>query len=168
GIAPAGELLLARQRPRTGEHDRTRRGPIFRHRHWARSAARPHRGPGHLGSGFGCECGGHAVRHYGRLRTADHHRHAGEVRLEPDRSGGTLPRPALHPESENQTAGHRDQEEELVAIADPLLSEANVGTAAPGCSRGRSPATFLSARYGQRNTKRAAVAWTTEGGCPYV
>src|ERR1039458_533135 len=31
--------------------------------------------------------------------------------LEPDRSGGTLPRTALHAESENQTPGHRDQEE---------------------------------------------------------
>ena len=101
GAAPAGELQLARQRPRTGKHHRARRGALFRHRHWGRSAARPHRGPGKLDSALERMPEAVAVRHHGRLRTADHHRHAGEVRLEPDRSGGTLPRSALHAESKN-------------------------------------------------------------------
>jgi DNA-binding NtrC family response regulator len=111
-VASAGELLMARQRPRTGEHDRARRGALFRQRHWSRSAARPHCGSRHFGSRSGRGVGSHAVHHHGRLRTADHHRHAGEMQLEPDGSGGALPRPSLHSESENQAPGHRNQEEE--------------------------------------------------------
>ena len=38
------------------------------------------------------------------MRASHHHRHAGKVRLEPDRSRRALPHPALDPESEDQAA----------------------------------------------------------------
>src|SRR5437660_10453027 len=44
----------------------------------------------------------------------------------------------------------------------------SVGTAAIGCPVGRSPATRRRHRCGKQNPRRAALAWTAGGGCPYV
>ena len=65
-------------------------------------SSRPDRGPWDARSAPGTPWRRFPVRHRGRLRTAHHPRHAGEVQLEPDRSRGSFPRAAFDPESENQ------------------------------------------------------------------
>src|SRR5216684_2344023 len=77
--------------------------------------------------------------------------------MEPDGSSGTLPRPALHAESENQTAGHRDQEEEP-------------GVSLRGDSRPRLSGECSSVGFGFLgfNGERGFAPRTAEGGCPHV
>src|SRR5437763_1903509 len=53
-----------------------------------------------------------AFRRDGRLRASHHWGHARKVQLEPDRSRRPVPHSALYPESENQAAEYRDQEED--------------------------------------------------------
>jgi len=50
-----------------------------------------------------------ALRDCGGLRAPCHHRHAGALRMEPDRGRGTIPCAALHTQPEDQAVEHRDQ-----------------------------------------------------------
>ena len=45
---------------------------------------------------------------------------------------------------------------------------AGVGTAALGCPAGRKPRQTPDCKNRQTTPRRAALAWTAEGGCPYV
>jgi hypothetical protein len=45
---------------------------------------------------------------------------------------------------------------------------ARVGTAALGCPAAQRGALRLNAVAGKRKPRRASLAWTAEGGCPYA
>ena len=113
--AGADGAQLAGQRARIGERGGACRGAgERRQRAGGRAAGRAAAGqrrafePGRRQSAAG---GCFAVRDRERVRTAHHHRAPGEVQLEPDRSGRSPARSALHPQSEDQAAGYQDSEE---------------------------------------------------------
>ena len=109
--AAAAGLRLARERARIGERDRARRGTGNRTEPDGRSSARRAGRPRQQVRHHGPPSRRFAVRDHRRLRTPHHQRHAGEVRLEPDRSRRPLPHSALDPQPEDQAAEYRDQEE---------------------------------------------------------
>jgi len=104
------ELLLAGQCSRTGEHNR-RAVVCLPIGHWRRFAARPRRGPGNTIATIDASAGTSLfgiMEDCERRIIVDMLKQSGWNRP----SGRAFPCSTLDAESEDQTAGHRDQEEE--------------------------------------------------------